>query len=85
MPIKERIASETPEQRQRRLEYGRNYNKLNSEKIYKRNCEYHKNSEHFKTYLRTRFDCECGTNYALESKYKHLQSIKHQNWAKLVI
>ena len=39
MPTKEQIARETPERRQKRLEYGRNYNKITSEKINKTNVE----------------------------------------------
>ena len=85
MPTKEYLAKETPEQRERRLEYGRNYNKINSEKINKTNVEYQKRSEHYKKYIRMRFDCECGSNYAFESKNKHLYSIKHQNWIKQIV
>ena len=80
MPTKEQIANETPERRQKRLEYGRNYNKINSEKINKTNEEYQKRSQHYKDYIKIKIPCECGGLIEIHNKHRHIKSVKHSNW-----
>ena len=80
MPTKEKLAKETPEQREKRLEYGKNYNKINSKKINKRNSEYRKNSQYFKNYRLIKLPCECGGSMNNSNKYIHRKCAKHLNW-----
>ena len=77
MPTKEKLAKETPEQREKRLEYGRNYNKVNSEQINKRNSEYQKNNNNWKSYRTVKFICDCGSSTDIRCKYNHIKSAKH--------
>ena len=77
MPIKERIASETPEQRERRLEYGRNYNKINSEKINEANVRYRQNSLKYQIFKKLKISCECGGKINAKNKFIHKRTNKH--------
>ena len=80
MPTKEKLAKETPEQREKRLEYNRNYNKINSEKINQANSEYHKNSQHYKDYIKIQIPCECGGLINFYHKKRHNKTIQHSKW-----
>ena len=80
MPTKEKIARETPEQRERRLEYNRNYNKINSEQINKTNSEYRKSSQYYKDYIKIKISCECGGKTDNSNKAHHSHSIRHVKW-----
>ena len=80
MPTKEKLAKETPEQREKRLQYGRNYNKINSEKINQANIQYQKNNEHYKTYTMIRIPCDCGGLINITKKKRHNKTIRHLNW-----
>ena len=75
MPIKKYTDRETSEQRQRRLEYNRNYNKLNPEKISKMNAEHLTNPEWYRKYT-----CACGGSTSNNHKYSHSRTIKHKKW-----
>ena len=77
MPIKKYTDRETHEQRQRRLEYNRNYNKLNPEKISKMNAEHLTNPE-----WNTKYTCGCGSLTTKNHKYSHNKTFKHTKWLK---
>ena len=80
MPSKEQIANETPERRQQRLEYNRNYYKQNSENINKKNIEYQKNNNNWKIYRTVKFICDCGSSTDVSNKPHHIKTAKHLNW-----
>ena len=85
MPSKEELAKETPEQREKRLEYHRKYfaenkDKLNKEKINASNRNYQKNSDNWKIYRNTKYVCDCGDLITLNSKSSHKKNAKHLKW-----
>ncbi len=55
-------------QTEKRKEYIKNYNK-----------DYQK-TENFKQYRNRRTTCECGIEYNIISKYKHIKTQKHKNY-----
>ena len=71
MPIKEQITKETPEKRHERLEYGRNYNKINSEKINEANVRYRQNSLKYQIFKNLKISCECGGKMNAKNKFIH--------------
>ena len=78
MPNKKILEKETSEQRQKRLDYQREYNRNHSDKINLLMKDYHKKPNR-RLWLTEKIQCECGCITTKHSNYKHVKSLKHQN------
>ena len=74
MPNKERLAKETSEQREKRLNYQREYNRINKDRI---NQMMRENELNFMRDIK--YICECGLQTSKHRKSEHIKSQRHLN------